>query len=425
MIALALPEPLMWGLRWLLFLGPLAAVLALGRRNMAERRRLVGGLFAFLYGLGLIFATHQLALWAGWWRYGGDVLMIMGMPADIWFGGALLFGPVLFFLFPNTGALWLCLPIVIGLHGTVFSSLQPLVRAGSGWFGGVILVFLLAHIPAITLARWTAERRHLGLRASLLAVGYGCLAFWVLPSLIMHAFGGGWDLASRPLWLLALCAPFFALCVLLGLAAVQAFVVEGKGTPIPLDPTERLVTTGIFAFVTNPMQVSTAAAWIVAGIALADPWVASASIMAWVFVQGMVRWHHRHDLLKRFPEGWPTYRANVPEWRPRWTPWVPEPACLLFDPRRRNQARIASWLRKRRPTGLEIEEQPGLPALRYANPAELRPSTGLLALAKALGHVNFAFALAGAAILLTALPLCCLQRKATAAGTAKTADEHA
>lgn len=425
MIALALPEPLMWALRWLLFLGPLAAVLALGRRNMGEPRRLVGGLFAFLYGLGLIFATHQLALAAGWWRYGGDVLMVMGMPADIWFGGALLFGPVLFFAFPNIAPLWLCLPIVIGLHGTVFSSLQPLVRAGEGWFGGVLLVFLVAHIPAITLARWTAEKRHLGLRAGLLAIGYGFLAFLVLPSLIMHGFGGGWNPAGRPVWLLALCAPPFALCMLLGLAAVQSFVVEGRGTPIPLDPTERLVTTGVFAYVANPMQLSTAAAWIVTGVALGDPWVASAALMAWVFVQGMVRWHHRHDLLKRFPAGWPTYRANVPEWLPRWTPWAPVPARLLFDPRHRGQTRAVTWLRGRHLTGLRIEEQPGVPRLTYANPAELQASAGVLAFAKSLNHVNLAFALAGAAIILAVLPLCLLRRRTRAAGTTKTADEHA
>lgn len=121
MIHVELPEPLLWALRWLLFLGPVGALLLLLRGRDLQDRQLVGALFAFLYGLALIFATHQLALAAGWWRYGSHALMVMGMPADIWIGGAILFGPVLTLAFPRMRPLLLLLPIVIGLHGTLFS----------------------------------------------------------------------------------------------------------------------------------------------------------------------------------------------------------------------------------------------------------------------------------------------------------------
>jgi len=86
-IALDLPLPLMWALRWALFLGPLLAVLLLGWWRRRDKRMLIGALFAFLYGLGLIFVTHMLALRLGWWRYGDDVLMVQGLPADIWVAG--------------------------------------------------------------------------------------------------------------------------------------------------------------------------------------------------------------------------------------------------------------------------------------------------------------------------------------------------
>ena len=45
---------------------------------------------------------------------------------------------------------------------------------------------------------------------------------------------------------------------LLGLAAVQEFAVRGSGTPVPFDPPKRLVTTGPYAYVRNPMQLSAA-----------------------------------------------------------------------------------------------------------------------------------------------------------------------
>ena len=404
MIDIDLPREWLWALRWALFLGPLAAVLVLGARHRHEPRVIIGGLFAFLYGFAMIFATHQLAIAAGWWHYGGGVLMVMGLPADIWIGGAILFGPVPAFLFPTIRPLYLVLPIIFGLHGMVFSSLDPLVMAGRFWFAGVVLVFLVAHIPAIHLARWTARGERLAWRAVLLALGYGFLAFYVLPSVIMLAMGGSWNLGARPLWLVLAALPVLAACFVLGLSAVQMFVVHGEGTPIPLDPTKRLVRTGVFAYLVNPMQLSSALSWILTGVIIGNVWVASAAVMAWVFVAGMVRWHHRHDLLRRFPEGWPTYRANVPEWLPRWRPWLPEEAQLAFDPEQTWQAAFAGWLQHRDPVGIILAAQPGTPLI-YRDPSEARDFTAAAAIGKALGHVNFVYALMGAAVLLVVLPL--------------------
>jgi protein-S-isoprenylcysteine O-methyltransferase Ste14 len=404
MIHVELPEPLLWALRWLLFLGPVGALLLLLRGRDLQDRQLVGALFAFLYGLALIFATHQLALAAGWWRYGSHALMVMGMPADIWIGGAILFGPVLTLAFPRMRPLLLLLPIVIGLHGTLFSSLKPLVSAGPGWFAGILFVFAVAHLPAIYLARWTAVDRHLPLRAGLLAVGYGFLAFFVIPSLIMHALGGSWSLEGRPLWLVLPCLAVLAVCFLMGLSAVQMFVLHGHGTPVPLDGIKRLVRTGLFAYLTNPMQLSTAAAWIAMGLALGNPWVASAAVMAWIFVAGMVRWHHRHDLLVRFPEGWPTYRANVPEWRPRWRPWMQGAATLQFNPDDGLQRWFVTWLQARDPISLHLVPTSS-GQLSYREPEEERRFAGPSATGKALNHVNLFWAMVGAAILLIALPL--------------------
>lgn len=180
----AWPEPALWALRWALFLGPLLAAAYLMKRQTDERRR-VGALFSALYGMGTIFVTHQVALALGLWRYGGEALMLGDMPFDILLGGSLLFGPVLFLAAPRANPFVAAGLIVTFLHVPLFSSLRPFVEAGSGWLAGVLLVFLIAHIPSLLLARWTAENRRLGLRVFLLAFGYGWLAFALLPTLIM------------------------------------------------------------------------------------------------------------------------------------------------------------------------------------------------------------------------------------------------
>lgn len=394
----AWPEPALWALRWSLFLGPLLAVAWLLKRE-ADTRRRVGALFSALYGMGTIFVTHQVALALGWWRYGGDALMLSNMPFDILLGGALLFGPVLFLAAPRANPFVATGLIVTFLHIPLFSSLRPFVEAGPGWLAGVLLVFLVAHIPSLLLARWTAESRRLGFRVFLLAFGYGWLAFALLPTLIMRAMGGGWDDLPATPWMLLVAALAAAPPLLMGASGAQLFAVRGGGTPIPLDPTVRLVRGGIYAYIRNPMQTCTAAVWVVMGAVLGNFWVMLAAGMALVFVLGMVRWHHRHDLLERFPADWLTYRDSVPEWRPRWRPWVAEPARFEFSPTVPWQRSGATWLAARA-NGLDI--RPGT-ALRYGDGEY--SVRGTAAFAWALSHVNLGATLFGAAMLL-ALAFC-------------------
>ncbi|MEP3629731.1 MAG: methyltransferase [Hyphomicrobiales bacterium] len=387
MLEVDLPEPLMLALRWLLLLGPICLVLWFAFVRETSVRAKIGGLFAFLYGLPMIFITHSIALHFGWWRYGWDALMLNGIPADILIGGAILFGPGLFFAFPKVGPLIICLPIVLCLHAIIFSSLRPLVFAGPFWFGGVVFVFITAHIPAIYLAKWTAEERRLGERCTLLAIMTGGIIFAVIPSLIMQAMGGYWQLFDRPAWTLIVTGAALTVTSTIGLAGNQMLCLQGAGTPIPLDPTKRLVRSGIFAYVSNPMQLSAALGWIILGLYLHNIWIIAAAGMAWVFVQGMVRWHHRHDLLKRFPEGWPEYKENVPEWLPRWRPWVPVNAHLKLGTNDRFLKRIL-----KNAVGLDLEYS-DVP-LAYDAVIEPRKFTGWEARLFALTHVNFAWAVA-------------------------------
>ncbi|MBM1556840.1 hypothetical protein JQV19_09300 [Sulfitobacter mediterraneus] len=344
----------------------------------------------------MIFVTHSIALHYGWWRYGWDTLMINNIPADIVIGGAILFGPGLYFSFPNTRPYMICLPIVLGLHGTVFNSLEPLVFAGPYWFWGVVLVFIVAHLPAIYLAKWTEENRHLPLRCALLAIMTGGMIFAIVPSLIMQAMGGTWDLLDRPVWAIAMTCVALAFVSAIGLSANQSLCLQGNGTPIPLDPTKRLVTTGIYAYVSNPMQLSAALAFLVLGLFLCNIWIMAAALMAWIFVQGMVRWHHRHDLLKRFPQGWTVYKENVPEWVPRWKPWIKAQATVYL----RSDRQFLRWLLSYA-TGLQIRD--GLAKASYHNPADRRGFRGAPAVIAAVSHINFLWMVIAAVLMFPAI----------------------
>ncbi|TAE83818.1 MAG: hypothetical protein EAY76_00590 [Alphaproteobacteria bacterium] len=408
MINLGLSYDFLMLVRAMLFLAPWLGTLLLGWKYHNHPRMLIAGLFSFLYTIGLLLPMHVLAIELGMWHYGGDTLMLLGMPADIWFAGSLLFGPAIFFAFPRLSPLVFTVGCIL-VQALTFHSLAPLVIAGEGWFVGVIIIFGIVHIPALYLARWTAQDVCLPQRAALLAWGFGFLAFFVLPTLIMHAMGGAWQLDRYSLCAIALI--FFALApwMVLGLSAVQMFVIHGEGTPIPFDRTKYLVRSGIYAYITNPMQLCSAVSWMIIGLFLQNMFIALAAVMAFIFVQGLVRWHHRHDLAVRFPEGWLEYKQHVPDWVPRWKPWIKHVSTLTYNPDVPLHTCYRSWVQRCHPIGLEIIQSSH--GLSYKDGNRGLLFDGSAAALCVLFHINFLTAWIGSFGLLMVLPWQWIRRR--------------
>jgi protein-S-isoprenylcysteine O-methyltransferase Ste14 len=419
MIDLDLSPDLLILLRAMLFLGPWILTLWLGCRHHSNQRLLIAGLFSFLYNIGLLLPAHVLAVESGLWHYGGSTLMLLGMPSDIWFAGSLLFGPAIFFAFPRLSPLVFTIGFIM-VQALTFHSLAPFVTAGEKWFVGVIAIFAIVHIPALYLARWTAQDICLPQRAALLAFGYGFLAFFVLPTLIMQAMGGKWQLDQYSPLAIMIALIAFAPWMVLGLTAVQMFVIHGEGTPIPLDKTRYLVRSGIYAHITNPMQLCSAISWVILGLFLQNLFIALAAVMAFIFVQGLVRWHHRHDLAVRFPEGWPEYKQHVPDWIPRWKPWIKHVSTLTYNPYSPLQRHYIIWLQRFDLVGLEITENNN-GSMSYIDGNRGLPFKGASAAACALFHINLLTTWIGSLWLLMILPWQWIQQT----GGKDTRDEYA
>lgn len=124
MIDIIIQGDLLILLRAGLLLGPLFLTFYLGWRHKNKQRFLVGGLFSFLFSIGLLLPAHALAIHFGMWHYGGEALMLMGMPADLWLAGSLLFGPTIFFAVPKVNPLVFTVGFV-GIQAVVFKSLDP------------------------------------------------------------------------------------------------------------------------------------------------------------------------------------------------------------------------------------------------------------------------------------------------------------
>src|SRR5262249_26436580 len=169
------------------------------------------------------------------------------------------------------------------------------------WLVGEAVALLVVALPAQLLARWTRRDENLPARAALQVGIFAGLFGVCLPAYILWRTGGRISiLASRPAWSMSLALQLLALAALPGLAAVQEFCERGRGTPFPYDPPRRLVASGPYAYVANPMQVSMTLLFLLAGALVASPWLAAAGLVSAAYAGGLAAWHEDAALLTRF-----------------------------------------------------------------------------------------------------------------------------
>ena len=116
-----------------------------------------------------------------------------------------------------------------------------------------------------------------------------------------------------------------ALLLAAGVAVVvQAFVrfvADGRGTPSPAAPPRRLVVTGAYRHVRNPIYVATTAAIVGEALLLTQPVLLLAAAAYAVTLAAWTHWREEPLLAERFGAEYVAYRHAVPGWRPRVRPW--------------------------------------------------------------------------------------------------------
>ncbi len=118
-----------------------------------------------------------------------------------------------------------------------------------------------------------------------------------------------------------LFAVFGGLMILAGAAillnAFVRFVVDGRGTPAPVAPTEELVITGPYRWVRNPMYVAVVAVIIGQALLLRQTsLLIYAAVVAVAFV-AFVKFYEEPVLTDRYGDAYRRYQAAVPGWVPR------------------------------------------------------------------------------------------------------------
>ena len=131
----------------------------------------------------------------------------------------------------------------------------------------------------------------------------------------------GWrgPLAPRPLAIPA--ALLIAAGAALLLECFGRFAIQGRGTPAPIAAPDRLVVTGPYRRVRNPMYVAVTAMILGQAALFADLRLLGYAALIWLAFHFFVLLYEEPTLRRTFPADYATFTAAVPRWLPRLRPW--------------------------------------------------------------------------------------------------------
>lgn len=106
--------------------------------------------------------------------------------------------------------------------------------------------------------------------------------------------------------------------------AFARFALQGLGTPAPIAPPKNLVVTGFYRYVRNPIYVAVIAIILGQGVLMGDGRLILYGALLWLSFHAFVVVYEEPTLEQTFGKEYEAFRAAVPRWIPRMTPWRSE-----------------------------------------------------------------------------------------------------
>lgn len=277
----------------------------------------------------------------GYWVYRLMPLSLGGVPLDLHVNWALIWGFFLVWLYSRLRRYWRGPGfIVIYLSGWTTltlafdAAMAPyllfLSRVSSVWWL-VDTVFLFI-VQGVTLwvyhsilypsqravwRQWSCRVR------SVLYVGSLAYVFYAyLPGVVLN-LTDGW--AVSPLWHLndwRVLAVAMLPPLLIGTWATLSFTDAGSGTPLPFDPPHRLVTTGPYAFVRNPMQIAGMMLAVLLVLYYPTPFMLLYVVDMGLTLSVLINLYEHGEMEQAFGDAYRHYASHVRNWLPRRSAYV-------------------------------------------------------------------------------------------------------
>jgi len=98
------------------------------------------------------------------------------------------------------------------------------------------------------------------------------------------------------------------------------FALQGLGTPAPIAPPQKLVVTGLYRYVRNPIYIAVVAVILGQALLFGDWNLLWYGALLWLFFHVWVVMIEEPTLKETFGTEYESFRTSVPRWLPRLTP---------------------------------------------------------------------------------------------------------
>ena len=141
----------------------------------------------------------------------------------------------------------------------------------------------------------------------------------IIPSLLLYFTN--WHPAGLSLWRFIIGVICLLAGLLLAVSTVRLFPKLGNGTPAPWDPTTKMIVTGPYAYVRNPMITGVVLILISEALLLCSLAIGIWAVVFFIINMFYFPLSEEPGLRKRFGKEYDEYCKNVPRYIPRLTPW--------------------------------------------------------------------------------------------------------
>ena len=272
--------------------------------------RWVGALFAHIWQFQWRLILFTAGIHWGLWEFTTTDVTLFGVPIDIILCAGLLLGVLPRILFPR-------LPIIVLVIADSLLCLLffPIVYTENSviW---IVTLSVLVIVPSQLLARWTEYDQHIYLRSALQNAGWAILLLWLFPSIIFNLTQDSWQPLLQRDWMINILflIPMILPAGLL-LNALYEFARHGRGTAFPYDAPKYLVTSGVYRYLSNPMQLGIVLMMLFWGAILHSYLVMLSAPVAFIlFLVFKNVCNGSCQVGVSAPEEWQHYQQSVPKW---------------------------------------------------------------------------------------------------------------
>jgi protein-S-isoprenylcysteine O-methyltransferase Ste14 len=140
-----------------------------------------------------------------------------------------------------------------------------------------------------------------------------------IPAILLYVTGYRWVVVPSGLYVVG--GILFVFGLFLAGWTMRLFAVKGRGTAAPWNPPKKLVVSGPYKYVRNPMITSVLAMLLAESLLLGSFWIFGWFVLFFVGNTIYFPMFEEKNLEKRFGESYRKYKRHVPRWIPRWTAW--------------------------------------------------------------------------------------------------------